>query len=197
MYGEPGYHLHLSAFVHLPHSFLTFGFSFQNLLELCAYLKDRWLDCSCLCHFSSSLTFICCIWYSAVTQLFSLQWNASGYMPRNDLQTALWGLHVYSRCDSYQICSTYNCKYVFIAASSAKTLPDSKANLCVSILAHILALRVLLLFCSVRILVRDGFILLSFGSLCLQELVEATFAKVRPWIFTLVQHSREAMEKTM
>lgn len=58
-------------------------------------------------------------------------------MRRNDLQTTRrGGLHVYSHRDSHQICSSYNCKYVFIGASSAKTLSDLKANLCPFWLTH-------------------------------------------------------------
>lgn len=71
--------------------------------------------------------FICCIWYSVVTQSST---EHSGYMQRNNLRTTLWRLRVYSHCDSYQMCLTYNCKYFFIAASSAKTLLFLKANLC-------------------------------------------------------------------
>lgn len=117
MYGEPGYHLHLSAFVHLPHSFLTLGFFFQNLLELYAYLKGRWLDSSCLCDFPFSLTFMYCPWYSAVIQSsIEHKWVYA----EKQLASNLGGLHVYSHCDSYQICSTYNCKNVFMLLALQK-----------------------------------------------------------------------------
>lgn len=187
MYEEPGYHLHLSAFFHLPYSFLTLVFSFQNLLELYACLKVKGLDCSCLCHFSSSLTSIYCIWYSAVIQLFSLQLNTT-YMQRNDLQAPLWGLHVYSHCDSYQISSTYNCKYIFIAASSAKTLSDLKANLCPFWFTH-RSFR----FCCFS----AQFALFCFH---LASFLYKSWSRQSLWrrdILTLVQHSREAVKKIM
>lgn len=176
LHDEPGYDLHLSAFIHPFHSFLALSSSFlQYPFELHAYLKSKSLDCSCLCHlFLLSYIYVP---YSAVIQFFSLQVNASGYMQRNASQTTLWGLHVYSLCDSYQICSTYNCKYVFIAASSAQTCFESQPE---SILAHTSELQILLFFCSVRILVGHCFMLLSSGSLSL----EGFSVKTRPWILT-------------